>query len=138
MWKVKKVQERLGARLVRYADDCVVVAKGHTERVLNGIEAVLADLSLTLNKDKTTIVDANHERLNFLDFVITVIRSPGTRRKFPFREPFKKAVKHIRAEIKGLTCKRDHSLPIEVVIEKLNQKVRAGSATFIMGTLAEA
>jgi group II intron reverse transcriptase/maturase len=133
MWKVKKVQERLGARLVRYADDCVVVAKGHTERVLNGIEVVLSDLSLTLNRDKTKVVDANQERFNFLGFVITVVRNPRTGRKFPLREPSKNAMKHIRAEIKGLTCKRNHTLPTEVVIEKLNQKVRGWVGYFYYG-----
>jgi len=133
MWKVKKVQERLGARLVRYADDCVVVAKGHTERVLNGIEAVLSDLSLTLNRDKTKVVDANHDRFNFLGFAITVTRNPRTGRKFPYREPSKKSIKHIRAEIKELTCKRNHTLPAEVVVKKLNQKVRGWVSYFYYG-----
>jgi group II intron reverse transcriptase/maturase len=32
LWKTKKVQERLGARLVRYADDIVVLCEGNTER----------------------------------------------------------------------------------------------------------
>jgi RNA-directed DNA polymerase len=41
IWKLKKVQERLGARLIRYADDFVVLCKGNTEKVLSGIKAVL-------------------------------------------------------------------------------------------------
>lgn len=133
IWKVKKVQERLGARLVRYADDCVVVAKSNTERILMGIEVALADLSLTLNRDKTKIVDANHERFNFLGFAITVVKNPRTGRKFPLIEPSEKAMKHIRAEIKELTCKRNHTLPAEVVIEKLNQKVRGWVGYFYYG-----
>lgn len=133
MWKVKKVQERLGARLVRYADDCVVLARGNTERVSRGIESVLADLSLTLNRDKTKVVDANHERFDFLGFAITVVKNPRTGRKFPLREPSEKAMKHIRAEIKALTCKRNHALPAEVVIEKLNQKVRGWVGYFYYG-----
>jgi group II intron reverse transcriptase/maturase len=133
MWKVKKVQERLGARLVRYADDCVVLAKGNTERILKGIEVVLADLSLALNKDKTNVVDANHERFNFLGFTITVVKNPRTGRKFSLREPSNEAMQHIRAEIKGLTCKRNHTLPAEVVIENLNQKVRGWVGYFYYG-----
>lgn len=35
-WKIKRVQETLGARLIRYADECVVLCKGDTERVLRG------------------------------------------------------------------------------------------------------
>lgn len=133
MWKMKKVQERLGARLVRYADDCVVLAKGNTERIVKGIEIVLAELSLALNRDKTKVVDANHERFDFLGFAIAVVQSPRTGRKFSLREPSKKAMKHIRAEIKGLTCKRNQTLPAEVIIEKLNQKVRGWVGYFYYG-----
>jgi group II intron reverse transcriptase/maturase len=133
IWKVKKVQERLGARLVRYADDCIVLAKDNTESIVKGIEGVLADLSLALNRDKTKVVDANHERFNFLGFAITVVQNPRTGRKFPLREPSKKAMKHIRAEIKGLTCKRNYTLPTEVVIEKLNQTVRGWVGYFYYG-----
>jgi group II intron reverse transcriptase/maturase len=133
IWKMKKVQERLGARLVRYADDCVVLAKGHTERILKGIETVLGDLSLTLNSDKTKVIDATQERFTFLGFSITVAKNPRTGRKFPLIEPSEKAMKHIRAEIKGLACKRNHTLPEDVVIAKLNQIVRGWVGYFYYG-----
>jgi group II intron reverse transcriptase/maturase len=38
IWKLKKVQERFGARLIRYADDFVVLSKDNAERVLRGIK----------------------------------------------------------------------------------------------------
>ena len=41
IWKVKKVEERMEARLIRYADDFVVMCRGKRERILKGIEAVL-------------------------------------------------------------------------------------------------
>ena len=39
VWKVKKVEERMEARLIRYADDFVVMCQGHAERVLRGNES---------------------------------------------------------------------------------------------------
>ena len=67
LWAVKKVQERLGARLVRYADDCVILCRGNTERILKGVKLVLKDLGLTVNEEKTRVVDARQESFSFLD-----------------------------------------------------------------------
>ena len=39
LWKVKKVQEKLGARLVRYADDVVILYEGNTDRIRLGYKA---------------------------------------------------------------------------------------------------
>jgi len=72
LWKTKKVQERLGARLVRYADDVVILCEGSTERILRGLKAVLNDLGLSLNEAKTRIVDARRESFNFLGFRIVM------------------------------------------------------------------
>ena len=68
-WKLKRVQARMGARLIRYADDFVVMCQGHVERVLEGTKAILRDLELSLNEEKTRIVDARKEKLNFLGFI---------------------------------------------------------------------
>gem|GEM_PF-5404151 len=70
IWKLKKVQERLKARLIRYADDFVVLCQSNTERVLRGIKIVLGDLELSLNEGKT----------------------------FSLIQPSKKALKHIKSE----------------------------------------
>jgi hypothetical protein len=101
-----------------------VLTKDNTERVLRGIRAVLCDLSLNLNEEKTKVIDARQEGFTFLGFAITVVKNPRTGKTFPLIRPSKKAMKHIRAEIKGLTCKRNHTLPVEVVVAKLNETVR--------------
>jgi group II intron reverse transcriptase/maturase len=122
-WKMRKVQERLEARLIRYADDFVVVCKGNTEKIVRGIKMVLGDLELSLNKEKTKMVDAKEENFNFLGFTIRMIENPKTGKKFPLIVPSKKAVRSIKAEIKNLTCRRNCALPKEVVINKLNEVV---------------
>jgi group II intron reverse transcriptase/maturase len=133
IWKIKKVQERLEARLIRYADDFVVLCKGNTERVLNGIEAVLGDLRLSLNKGKTKVLDARKESFNFLGFTIMVKENPSTGKKFPLIQPSKKALRHIKMEIKNLTCRRNLVLPKEVVVNKLNEVVRGWVNYFYYG-----
>ena len=124
VWKLKKVQECYGARLVRYADDFVVLTKGNTERVLKGIKAVLGNLSLSLNTEKTRVIEAKQDGFNFLGFAIRLVKNPKTGKTFPLIRPSQKAMKRIRAEIRQLTCKRNHTLPEEIVIESLNEIVR--------------
>ena len=101
LWTVKKVQEKLGARLVRYADDCVILCRGNTDRILKGVKRVLDDLGLTLNEEKTRVVDARQESFKFLGFTIGMKRGIRTGRSYPHIEPSKKALEHIRSEIKN-------------------------------------
>jgi len=133
IWKMKRVQERLEARLIRYADDFVVLCKGNTERILRGIQTVLGDLGLTLNEGKTKVVDAGKDSFNFLGFTIGVKENPKTGKKFPMIIPSKKALRHITAEIKNLTCRSNLSLPKEVVVNKLNGVVRGWVNYFYYG-----
>jgi len=133
IWKMKKVQERLEARLIRYADDFVVLCRGNTERILRGIQTVLGELGLTLNEDKTKVVDAGKDSFNFLGFTIGVKENPKTGKKFPMIIPSKKALRHIKMEIKNLTCRSNLVLPKEVVVNRLNGVVRGWVNYFYYG-----
>jgi group II intron reverse transcriptase/maturase len=138
LWKVEKVQERLGARLVRYADDCVALCKGNAEQILKGIKAVLSDLGLTLNEEKTRVVDTRHESFNFMGFTIVMKRGMRTGRVFPLIVPSKKALKHIRSEIKQLTTERYSATPTEMVIQRVNEVVRGWVGYFYYGNCTTA
>jgi len=130
VWKMKKVEERWRARLIRYADDCVVPCQWNTERVLKGIRTVLGHLGLSLNEAKTRVVDARKESFNFLGFTIQIKKSIKTGKRFPLIRPSKKALAEIKAEIKALTCRKTLHLPKEVVIKKLNEVVRGWAGYF--------
>jgi group II intron reverse transcriptase/maturase len=124
IWKIKRVEERMEARLVRYADDLLVISRKNAHKILEGIKKVIEGLELTLNEDKTKIVDARIEGFNFLGFTIRVVKSPRTSRNFPLTRPSKEALKSIRAEIKGITKRSNLHLPKELIIQRLNEVVR--------------
>ncbi len=132
-WKLKRVQERFGARLVRYADDFVVLCEGNTKRVLKGIEAVLGYLELKLNEEKTAVVNTREESFDFLGFTVRLTRSQRTGREFAFIRPSKQAMQHIRDEIRDLTCRKNLALPKEDVIKMLNYKIRGWTEYFRYG-----
>jgi RNA-directed DNA polymerase len=138
LWVIKKVQEKLGARLVRYADDSVILCRGNADRILKGVKLVLEDLGLTLNEEKTRVVDARQESFNFLGFTIGMKRARRTGRTYPHTEPSKKALKHIRSEIKQLTTERHSATPTEVVIRRVNEVARGWVGYFRFGNCTKA
>jgi RNA-directed DNA polymerase len=138
LWVIKKVQERLGARLVRYADDSVILCRGNADRILKGVKRVLEDLGLTLNEEKTRIVDAHQESFDFLGFSIGMKRGKRTGREYPHTEPSKKALKHIRSEVKRLTTEQYSASPTEDVIRRVNEVARGWVGYFRFGNCTEA
>lgn len=133
VWKQKRIEERYGARLIRYADDCVVLCKSNPARILKGLKAVLEYLELNLNEEKTKVVNARAESFNFLSFTIRLKRSRRTGGEFPLIRPSKLAMEHIKIEIGNWTGRKSFALPREIVIEKLNEKVRGWTEYFRYG-----
>jgi RNA-directed DNA polymerase len=138
LWAVKKVQEKLGARLVRYADDSVILCRGNADRILKGVKLVLNDLGLSVNEEKTRIVDARQEMFQFLGFSIGIKRGKRTGREYPHTEPSKKALKHIRAEVKRLTTEQYSASPTEDVIRRVNEVARGWVGYFRFGNCTKA
>jgi hypothetical protein len=128
----------LGARLVRYADDSVILCRGNTGRILKGIKRVLDDLGLILNEEKTYVVDARQGSFNFLGFTIGVKRSTRTGRTYPHIEPSKKAQQQIRSEVKRLTTEQYSAVSTEVVIRRVNEVVRGWVGYFRYGNCTKA
>lgn len=132
MWKAKKIEEKMKARLIRYADDFVVLCKGNTDIILEGVERTINHLGLNLNEAKTRSVEAG-EGFNFLGFNIKVVENPKTGKSFPLTRPSKKSMKHIRAEIKGLTG-RDRLVMQEAdTIRQVNEVVKGWVGYFYYG-----
>jgi group II intron reverse transcriptase/maturase len=138
LWVVKKVEERLGARLIRYADDCVILCRGNTDRILKGVRRVFDSLGLKLNEEKTHVVDARRENFNFLGFSIGMRRGRKTGKMYPHTEPSKKALKHVRSAIKQLTTERYSATPTEGVIRRVNEVARGWVGYFRFGNCTKA
>jgi len=119
-----------GARLVRYADDLVVLCRYNVHKTFDKMAEVLTNLGLTLNADKTRIVNAAEERFTFLGFTVRLTKSRRTGKTFPLIVPSKKAMLHIRKEIKEITIRKNLAVPTEAIIAKLNELVRGWSGYF--------
>jgi len=125
------------ARLVRYADDLVVLCRYNVRPIFDRMTAVLASLGLTLSPDKTRILNAACEGFTFLGFTVQLRKSSRSGKTFPLIEPSKKAIGRIKKEIKDATCRKNLALPKEVIIARLNQALRGWANYFYYGNCSK-
>ena len=124
-------------RLVRYADDLVVLCRYNVHKTYGRMADVLESLGLALSAEKTRIIDATHEGFTFLGFTLRIAKSPRTGKTFPLIVPSKKAVGRIRKEIKEATRRRNLALPEEVTIARLNMALRGWVNYFYYGNCSK-
>jgi RNA-directed DNA polymerase len=56
------------AHVVNYADDFVILSRGHADEALAWTRRVMTRLGLTVNEAKTTVRNARQERFDFLGY----------------------------------------------------------------------
>jgi len=67
-WRLQGKSEEWRAEIVSYADDFVILSRGHTVEARMWTQEVMARIGLTLNEQKTSIRDARAENFNFLGY----------------------------------------------------------------------
>ena len=121
-------------RLVRYADDFVVLVSGtreHVEGLRAEVAGILAPMGLRLSEEKTTIAHID-EGLDFLGFRIQRTTKSGSNKRFVYTWPSKKALASIMAIVKTMT-KRDTSMSLTDLLRRLNPVLRGWVTHFQHG-----
>lgn len=72
--KAGSVFEKMGVKIVRYADDFVMMGHAITEGVMERLKSILSRMGLTLNEEKTKLTDAKKSSFNFLGFTVRYSR----------------------------------------------------------------
>ena len=122
------------AKLVRYADDYVVMARYIDNRMANWIELKIEGwLGLELNREKTRIVNLEQKgaSLDFLGYTFRYdldLRGGGHRYLNMF--PSAKALSRERSQLREMTSPKMCFKPIPAVIEELNSQLRGWSNYF--------
>ena len=141
-WIDKRFHEKNGpyhwanARLVRYADDFVVMAKWQGPRIGTWIRETVEEwMELTLNHEKTKVVrTAEGEGLDFLGYTLQYEQDLyGRSRKYLNVKPSKKAMTTARASLRELTGSRKCYKPTPAVVEDVNRYLRGWSEYFKYG-----
>jgi RNA-directed DNA polymerase len=118
-------------RLVRYADDFVVLVSGtreHAEALRDQVGDVLAPMGLRLSPEKTTVVHID-DGFDFLGFRIQRHRKPGTGKRYVYTFAAKKSVASIRRKVKAIT-KQGTNHALGDLLRQLNPVLRGWTAYF--------
>jgi RNA-directed DNA polymerase len=125
------------AKLVRYADDYVVMARYIDNRITDWIEAKIEGwLGLEINRDKTQIVNLREkgESLDFLGYTFRYdLDLRGCVHRYLNMFPSEKAMSRQRANLREMTRSNMCFKPIPVLIEELNSRLRGWSNYFGQG-----
>jgi RNA-directed DNA polymerase len=125
------------AKLVRYADDFVVLAREITPRLRDFIESKLEGwLGLQINRDKTRVLDlrAPGQSLDFLGYTFRYDRDLwGQHKRYLNLLPSRKALHRERAVLREkLSWRRSH-VPLPELIQELNRHLRGWAGYFSLG-----
>jgi RNA-directed DNA polymerase len=129
---------RFGARLVRYADDFVVLAKRAEAAIAEFLESKLEGwLKLEINRDKTRTVDlrAKGASLDFLGFTFRWDRDKyyGSDRRYLNVFPSQKAQQREREKLHQMTGAEGLWKSVPQLIAELNRQLRGWANYFAFG-----
>jgi RNA-directed DNA polymerase len=130
------------ARLVRYADDFVILARYQTGRLSRWIEGTLEGrFGLTINRAKTRVVKLSRtgESLTFLGFTLRYDRDRfGRSRRYLNVVPSPKALARARVKLRDLTDRRHTFEPVHETVCGVSRWLESWGEYFRHGYPGEA
>jgi RNA-directed DNA polymerase len=126
-------------RLIRYADDFVIMVSGtgqHAEALRDEAAAVLAPLGLRLAEEKTRVVHID-EGFDFLGFTIRRLRKRGTSKHYVYTVPSRRSIQAIKDKVAAKTYRATLSQDFTALLQGVNQAL-AGWANYFRHGVSKA
>lgn len=114
---------KAGIKMIRYADDFILMARRIDEQVVNNVHDILERMELTINEAKSKVVNAKEGSFDFLGFTTKYDHSIFGRGKFWHIRPKNKSQEKIRQKINDKLKHIGHYCP-ESVVDELNPIIR--------------
>jgi group II intron reverse transcriptase/maturase len=119
-----------GIKIVRYADDFVLMGSSITQEALEKLRSRLAEMDLTLNEQKTRLIKASKTAFDFLGFTVRCDKDLyADYKRYWNIIPSKKSEYRIRGNIRDFLHHSGHLNP-QLVADGLNAKLRGSMHYF--------
>jgi len=136
-WRDHGKGQQYRARIVNYADDFVILSRGHAPAALDWTRRVMGRIGLTLNEEKTCIRNGRREPFNFLGYTFGPLMNKRSGRRYLGAAPSTKAVQRLRERLRGI-LQRGNTAPWTDVVGKVNQILKGWQHYFSYGSLSRA
>jgi len=136
-WEQQEFPKKLQAHVVNYADDFVILCRGTAHQAGALAEGVLHKLKLTVNAEKTRVVNAWREPFDFLGYTFGRCYKAGSSRVYLGAKPAKKRVQRIYQAIHDFLNRGNH-LPVKDVVYRVNSRLRGWAFYYSYGTVSRA
>ena len=137
-WKKLGWETKLGAKVVNYADDFVILCRTGGTEAMKAMRQLMAKLKLTVNEEKTKVCRLPEGHFAFLGYEIGRCYSEKTGKAFWGTRPARKSIVHIKREISALTRSNRVLLTTEEVVGAINRKLIGWGYYFSLGPVSKA
>jgi RNA-directed DNA polymerase len=132
-WRQTAKGKAWDAHVINYADDFVILSRGHAAEALAWTDAVMTRLGLTLNRTQTRLCDARSERFDFLGYSFGPHCHRQQNRWFIGASPSNKSVQRLKDKL-GAMLVPGNKGPWDEVRGTLNRLLRGWCGYFSPGT----
>jgi RNA-directed DNA polymerase len=124
-WERRGLANRHGAdaKLIRYADDLVVLSSKSVRPLVPVVREVLADMGLSLNLEKSRVVRAE-KGFDFLGFRFIRMYSKKYQKRRTVFLPSPKSEERIKEKVRGRCGKHLLNMEVRIIVENMNSALR--------------
>lgn len=136
-WAKWGLREKLHAQVVNYADDFVILCRRTAPAARRAAEEILGRLRLTVNQEKTRVVEVWQESFDFLGYTFGRCWAPLTGQAYLGVRPAKKRLRRFYRTLRAYLSPWNHGSIPDVVL-RLNLRVAGWANYYSYGTLSKA
>jgi RNA-directed DNA polymerase len=133
-WRQTQRGQAFRAHVVNYADDFVILSRGHAAQALAWTKAVMTRIGLTINETKTSLKDARTERFDFLGYTFGPHHATGDGHVYLGAGPSRKSVQRLKTKVGDMLVSGEKRAWPEVS-KRLNRMLNGWAAYFSHGAL---